>query len=468
MSKSKLLKRKNIKSKKNKRTRKNKQSKRMKGGLGTPTTDIRDFLLTLEDIGELPVTFNPDNFNAVFQKITGLRNSGHIKIDHNINTDTITDIYCTSDVHADYQKLVQCLFSGGFISNPHNLDVYEDNNVFDPRIITDSIWLKENTLFIIIGDLINGVNRVPGSSLLNDTNGSFELLLFMLLYNLRIKARSKGSEILFTIGNHDIDGIMDNAPFSYPFIHPNALTYFHNPDIRSETLRHFYTLSPYLFLNVNTKLNTVEILCTHAGIHSEHQMKGDNYNIGEEYNMVLMNKLQNQINRNPEKLTEPYRNIKNNRYVFLQTRYYAEIKDIDDCRYIESQKYKYKYKFIVVGHCTTRFESKLKEIIMSDTQYDSCEKYESDNKTILEGRNKGCILFDQCRDENGLPTISFIDTAQSDGYRLPSGKTKYTNKNRNIEYLHLHRGPPSGDRDFNIITKLELGEGTNNDIVFEF
>ena len=75
-------------------------------------------------------------------------------------------------VNADYRKLVQILVDAQLIRLSNTFNLYNDD-IYNPDIITQSTWIKPNSLFIIIGDLIDG--RRNGNEV-NDNYGSFELL----------------------------------------------------------------------------------------------------------------------------------------------------------------------------------------------------------------------------------------------------------------------------------------------------
>ena len=67
-------------------------------------------------------------------------------------------------------------------------------------------WVADDTMLMITGDLVDGRR---GSRTVDDPRGSYEMLLHILIYNLRIDARERNSDVLFTIGNHDLYRIFD-------------------------------------------------------------------------------------------------------------------------------------------------------------------------------------------------------------------------------------------------------------------
>ena len=423
-------------------------------------------LLTLKDISGLTqidntaentiYLLNTPNFKQYIEPKL-LERKKKLTINNNINTDKYTDIYFTSDLHADYRKLVQILVNAKLISIPSGIDIYT-NQIYEPRIITESNWIKPNSLFIIIGDLVDGTR--PRVSSVKDNQGSFELLLHLLLYNLKIKAESNNSDIIFTIGNHDLHSVLMSSNTSgindyrlSNYIHSDALTFFQRESTRGIILSKFYELSPYLFLNLNNN----EIVAVHGGLHN-------NLKYNPELNIDELIRIQNNINI--KGLSEiNYENFNNNKIQdissftnpsigALWTRFYADSIDRQIvCKTIKENKK--NYKFIVVGHCPTNNFEQLAKIMDADKQkYNYCERNKDDN-------GKGCVVIDTCRDVNNAPVLAFVDTALSQAFRTG---TQQINQNRNIELLHLHHDSSMAQlpgRKYNIISRLEIVNNSN-------
>ncbi len=400
--------------------------------------------LTNNEISKLVNNFDPAHFKQYIEpKLLNRKQS--LQITNNINTDSFSDIYITSDLHADYRKLVQILVNSNMISIPSDIDT-TTNQIYDPRIITDSQWIKPNALFIIIGDLVDGRRSLS----VDDVLGSFELLIHMLLYNLRIKAQQNNSDIIFTIGNHDLHSVLIHSsipPFNLlsDYVHLNAYKYFTNETTRANVLKLFYNLSPYLFLNLNNN----EIICVHGGLHNPQGI--NNLNIND------LISIQNQINING--LSQITFNMFNNNNMpsvatnvstsqgALWTRFYSESFDRQlVCTTIKNNEQ--KYKFIIVGHCPTNNFRTLSNIMNNDTKYDGCDRLGQNN-------NKGCVVIDTCRDEYNLPVLAFVDSALSKAFRR---NDSIQNENRNIELLHLHTNNTTKipNRKYNVISRLEV------------
>jgi hypothetical protein len=406
-----------------------------------------------EDIAPLMTSFNEEHFSTIVKVKLDTRKS-LLTINNNIDTTKYKDIYFTSDIHSDYRKLVQILVNARLITIPSDIDLYDDDSIYDPRIITESDWIKPNSLFVLIGDLVDG--KRPGINSVNDKHGSFELLLHLLLYNLKIRAEEKNSNIIFTIGNHDLHSILikypaDSSNILQSFVHPNAITYFSNNETRSRILSQFYNLSPYLFLNLNNN----EIICVHGGLHNPpprnnylENLIGIQDRINREglhiinFNMFNNNELPDVV----ETTGYDDNGRLNIRDGALWTRFYANSADRDlVCTNVLATP----YKFIVVGHCLTNIFTALGTIMNADRTYDRCE---TNDNNLTNG--KGCVVIDTCRDAKLAPVLAFVDTALSQAFR-----TGVDNKNRHIEILHLkadERETAIEGRKYNVFSRLEV------------
>jgi hypothetical protein len=72
--------------------------------------------------------------------------------------------------------------------------------------------------------------HVQVSGEIPDVRGNIELLLHAYLYNLRIKAQLKNSEIRFTIGNHDYHSLIKQyeqwPEFYWRWVHKSSQEFF--------------------------------------------------------------------------------------------------------------------------------------------------------------------------------------------------------------------------------------------------
>ena len=146
--------------------------------------------------GNIIDIYNPISRAIIRDKINITRDDPRIKrsLDGHpgrINTDSYDRIYINSDIRSDYRNFISCLQKLNLIKIPTGL------NIYSYQLITDTEWLPHNTLYVIIGDLVNGRQQ---QGFVSDQIGSFDILLHMFIYNLRLKALEKNSDILFTIG----------------------------------------------------------------------------------------------------------------------------------------------------------------------------------------------------------------------------------------------------------------------------
>ena len=99
-------------------------------------------------------------------------------------------VVVTSDVHADLRKMVQLLVDARLVRIANETeDIYND--------VWNVEWIAGDTLLVILGDLVDGKRRKD----VTDPRGSYEMLIHILIFNLRISARAVNGDVLFTIGN---------------------------------------------------------------------------------------------------------------------------------------------------------------------------------------------------------------------------------------------------------------------------
>jgi hypothetical protein len=436
-----------------------------------------DYLITKVDIDNL---VNPKNVlnnnyftNKILPKIQNFE--GTIEKNHYINPKDFTYIYATSDIHADYRKFVQILISSGLIDCPIN--PYDD--IYNPRIIVESTWTKKNTLFVILGDLVDG-QRPGGDEYsygdVTDSVGSFELLLHMLIYNLRIKARKMGSDILFTIGNHDYETVINGKnekkyddSYIYNYIHNNVSNFFSSSDnwidLRCDILIPFYNLSPYLYLYIQED----DIVFAHAGLNISSNI--------QPIKLFQLNGLQTIINNSG--FNSLSLDINRSLRQIFYTRIYGDY-GVNDDGSIDNNKRKdlcntitdANINLLIVGHCPSilyGINRRIRLDKLSNSTYKNCDTgYYGNDKE----ETKGC-LFKDCEDNDGNPRLIFVDTGSSLAFRnddwVPDVDTQINNINNNklrgVEILKLiHSDKVKSKRHFNIMQRFVLFEKTQENI----
>jgi len=326
------------------------------------------------------------------------------------NYDTV---YITSDIHSDLRKFMQILMSLELIPNRRY------DSIYDPTLISDVRWTGgERTLFIIVGDLVDGKRDEDRS--VDDRNGTFELLLFLLLHNLRIQARKVGSDIRYTMGNHELDScVAIQEEFYDAYVTDQVKWYFGSPQNRNRILMPFLQASPSILLALAHKGKN-ELICIHGGLHEDK----DTGKRGTDLTKHLI-ETQTILDRAADLKTfmgTVTTNIVENGELSrgAWTRLYSE-DDPGVCTILG----KSAYPFTVVGHCPTINTRRTLNIFKKNPAYSHCDQGEDEGHT-------GCIITDCNKD--GAPTLAMVDTGMSAGFRA---RDPAQNPYREVEVLKL-------------------------------
>ena len=447
-----------------------------------------------------------------------------------INCEDFNKVYITSDIHADYRKFLQILLSNNIItyedfefpivylkenkdkvmtgSNENIIDyIYKRLlNIYDIQLITKVVWNNKNELLVILGDLVDG-KRDDFEVI--DIIGNFELLLHIFIHNLRIKAKERDSDVIFTFGNHDMDSVYRNdvpttqTEMYTKYVHATCKTYFKNAETRVNALRQFYNNSPYLFLkfmhnvkpnnnNKNTSVlsklfgnkkishdnNVISFICVHAGIHSMQRISKERKNITVKGNNIDVHKLlYNYSNSIPvlDKLQEELISKKEtsitpdvdkdlnivtwDRNYFKQPQYHDINNDkkyiCDDndngCRLHDDNPYD-EFNCAVISD-----EDPLIIIghcITNNLNFRKDNDYIDCNNNLTPG-TKGCVVVG-CRhiDNNNIPKIVLVDTASSNAFRFVKPALLNINKERGAEILVLTKGDTIIDKTYYTFTRV--------------
>lgn len=209
-----------------------------------------------------------------------------LEINNKINCDDYDNIFITSDIRSDFKSFLILLKDNGIIQYDENIATFiQFNEPHNPKIITDVKWAGGNkTLFLILGNIVDGNERIYGEDIaIDDKKGNFELLIHAFIHNLRIQARKQKSDVLFTFGEHDFYSVLlpekeklgefysdTKTVLQSNFVrnnhhknnvHYSAIKFFKTYDSRRSTLLPFYCNSPYFFLIFNN--NFYNIMCSH-------------------------------------------------------------------------------------------------------------------------------------------------------------------------------------------------------------
>ena len=374
-------------------------------------------------------------------------------------------VYVTSDLHADLRKFTQILLSSGLVAS--EFDPYSDG-IYDPRFISDIRWTAPpGTLLVIIGDLVDGkrsYNRGhPPYNQVSDPRGSFELLIFALLYNLRIQANTNGSEIRFTLGNHEVMSVIQPEvnPFGVPpnftqYVHDSAITFFTTPGMdwiprRTSAIMPFLELCPYYILALQD-----EVAFVHGGLHSQ-GAAGLIQGLA-----ALLTAYQGELDSGTQRLDAVSPILRGEQTSPIWTRFYANKAD-GVCERLTDE-----YKFILVGHCpTTGGYARFKRIVESSALYANCDDGEvipQDGKYVEKADKQLCVLLDcpaALGDDVGAPRLGFVDTAMSACQHYPTWgpHQEIPHAPRSIQIMRLSHTEAPSIRYYNRIERIVSPSG---------
>jgi hypothetical protein len=395
-------------------------------GIGMVVPQNKRYSIDGTTPGLLPIGYTVNTHHIIQKILPKLQKAKRIfPRNHELQCKDYPTVFALSDIHADLRKFTQMLISSGLIATPYDPDFnpYTDS-IYDPRFIASAQWTApRGTLLVIIGDLVDGkrsFNR--GAAPFNqvaDSRGSFELLIFALLYNLRIQANANGSEIRFTVGNHELISVINNVkPAEYlPYVHDTAVNFFTNDakswsDMRRVAILPFLELCPYYILTLQNGA-TNEVVFVHGGLH---------INLGGVVQglSATLTGFQAEIDAG----TRPFDNITpeitEEGLSPLWTRFYASTQR-GVCNTLSPE-----YKLIIVGHCVTSTNfPRFNELKQGNALYSLCDdgKYIKVDGMTQEKNLHGCVLLDcpaERDDDIGAPRLGFVDTAMSACQHLPN------------------------------------------------
>jgi hypothetical protein len=377
--------------------------------------------------------------------------------------------YFTSDIHSDVLTFITILQKNGLIEFSENTTINTKDDLYNPEKVSKIKWVAGNTLLVIAGDLVDGQRDRP----VDDPKGLYELLLHIILYNLRIDSHSKKSDIIFTIGNHDHALLYTPIRLAH-YVTFSVQMFFHSLDVRTKALRPFYECSPYLFIEIQPFDKGKKWVCLHAGLTDpecnltnkalcDKNYKDDILNQQKQILESSLETFRNSINYIPETYKDLYpssssRTSMNNKIGEkspLWTRFYAEGGPELVCETISNQ-HSGEYSWIIVGHCPTNLNFKhLNEIA----------KYTQDCST----NRRGCVLVG-CNDDNKYPTkVAFVDIAMSQAFDLHDENSKYEmlrfyiNRAKNIfGYQKTKVYPNNNKKEYIPIPKIPLHQTSSS------
>jgi hypothetical protein len=460
-------------------------------------------------------TYNPASQTRLQSKISRVRNDPIIITSQPgqpgiIDASKFDRIYVNSDIHSDYRNFINYLKNLNLINIPSGLSIYEDktnpssrNDIYNPAFITDTTWKARNTLYIIVGDLVDGRR---GIAEVDDPRGSFDLLLHMFIYNLRLRALEMNSDILFTIGNHDFItaikhtmikndrspwdiGLVDYQPggplrgnrintsgwswyqgemadYTKIFFSGNdnisVDKYYWNNIVgmnnRYNALTMFYSLSPYLFIEIINSDNK-RIIFIHSSIAQSGMAGVTDYlvDLRNYQRHIEISALRNSfiLDELPHEVLPP--NIDHTEANSLFYRILINLTKRDILKNICAiYGYRYPNTTLIVGHCPTlmtEFDNEKQGKTGSLQEYDTCHLND----------NFGCIIT-KCFDSNFK--LIAVDTGFSRAFRSKEQIQIFLTANPGLTIAEKRKAAavlgPSGKERVSEILKIKKSNNLPN------
>lgn len=359
-------------------------------------------------------------------------------------------IYVLSDLHADYRKFVDML-QKNYIVNPV-INVNGDD-IYDIQNICKFDFQQENTLLVIVGDLVDGKRPVIKHSV-RDEHGNFEIFLLALVVQLKFMAKKKFSDVIFTWGNHDITRMNPKRNIN------EIYTYENHKNLEHYAI-YFYQICPFIMYKVK------EVVFVHGSMHSNkylYELNKDNASAIAKYfkNIKQLDYTNEYTKKDIQNITkdyflddnEEYVNVKNGPIIF--TRKYSYDNDVYDTNRYQFRSKTYKmfenddpnHLLTIVGHCINSELHKNKKDHF-DFHDEQCEKRDYDDnseKATVEG-SVGCIYprFFEKFEGAFFPRVIMVDTALSEAFQFHAKNTNKSiiekNTDRTNEILLLEHEP---------------------------
>ena len=365
---------------------------------------------------------------------------------YSIQKEDFDTVYSTSDIHSDVYTFIKILQNLGLITRTR-----EDAGPISIEEIFKLRWnaMVRRTLLVIVGDLVDGARSTS-----TRLDGDVEILLHILIYNLRISARNANSEIRFTLGNHDFHTVIQQEDIKFPQTNgrdddtiygPGTINeddklevYFTNPPKfynnyvaqavkdfftgqngvydfqenkrkRRNCLILFYECSPYICLKIE-----YDVIFIHGSLHSKaYDEPVDLTQSINEIQDAIDNSIINFGDLGTSNAYSQFLGIMSGSQISfgspLWSRIYAYSTEEETCSIME----KSPYKLIVVGHCPTNTDTIYKEEditlfkkLLDERKADKC-------RTI-----GGCVLLG-CENK-----IAFVDISMSTTENQSQGKNR--------------------------------------------
>ena len=225
--------------------------------------------------------------------IDAIRNSSNGSME--INEGEYTYSYVISDIHADFRKFMMILMRANIISlyNPktdqiqtdsmiqYHLEQIVKDHMYIYRLVStyDIAFKEKSTNLIILGDLVDGKRPYYDNDAddpnvfgeIYDKLGLFELLIHIILYNLRLSGQTSRSTVTIILGNHEIMTLFNNSyTIGHDYVDAATINTFTSYSMRSDILIPFYLFNPCIFQIIKKPFGIRAIL-SHGSFSGERQ-----------------------------------------------------------------------------------------------------------------------------------------------------------------------------------------------------
>ena len=216
------------------------------------TTEIKNLIYRKMNIIDEKTKYNLDNIKKFNEEYSP----------DEININKYDSYYICSDLHADLMSFFATFLKSGIIRikgldtdsviNDLSKDNYGGKNILIDYLCKYEIELSapEKTCILILGDVVDGnrpMSLLKSISVYNP-DGLNEILIHMILYNMRLDAILKNSYVKVLIGNHDMDAILMQTNLLGRYIDIETSNLFSSKFTdRKEILFPFYSIDSSIY-----------------------------------------------------------------------------------------------------------------------------------------------------------------------------------------------------------------------------
>ncbi len=236
-----------------------------------------------------------------FPMLEALALKGKVSINYN----RYKYYYIFSDLHADFNALLLTLLNSDIICfYDKATESYIDNKNIIDKIISNKLFsgiyflskyevklLRKNTCIIILGDLVDGRRNFNNEETFYKETlnpyGVNELMIHILLYNLRLEGIHHNSTVEIIAGNHDFGSVFSNyTHFANTYVDSFSkyVLTIYPESYRFDVLYPFYLFNPSVFKVIE---NNGEIMSLMS--HGSFSINNEEFNDNNFENITLSN-----------------------------------------------------------------------------------------------------------------------------------------------------------------------------------